>query len=149
MRDRCDPFEQVDRLLAEMRRDAWSRPSDDRNASNRQSGAGLPDHDSRRHGAGHALTLEETDDEYVVVADLPGFETDEIDLRYEDDRLRIEGTHEVSEGTDTRNRTVRESVTVPGEVVVDEIIASYHNGVLEVRLPVASESSSAHRIEID
>lgn len=61
--------------------------------------------------------------------------------------LRIEGTHEVTGDDSARSRTVRESITVPGDVV-DEITASYHNGVLEVRLPVDS-SSTAHRIDIE
>ena len=94
------------------------------------------------------LTMERTEDSYVVLADLPGFETDEIDLQYEDEVLRIEGTHEVTGHDSARSRTVRESIAVPGNVVVDEISASYHNGVLEVRLPVDS-SSSAHRIDIE
>lgn len=149
MRERFDPFEQMDRMLAEMRRGAWTRPGDERDASGPWSPDALPAGDSAERGAGHALTVDETDDEYVVVADLPGFETDELDLRYEDDVLRIEGTHEVTDDASARSRTVRESVTLPGEVVVDEITASYHNGVLEVRLPVESKSSTAHRIDID
>ena len=144
MRERFDPFEQMDRMLAEMRGGAWSQRDSGRDGHEPLSGA-----DSGRRSAAHALTLEERDGAFAVLADLPGFETEEIDLQYEDGTLRMEGIHEVSEDGSTRSRTVRESITVPGDVVVDEITASYKNGVLEVRLPVASEHSRVHRIDIE
>jgi HSP20 family protein len=147
MRERFAPFEQMDRMLTEMRRCAWSGRDGDRASSGPWSRDALSAGEAESH-AGHALTLEESDDGFVVLADLPGFETEEIDLQYEDDVLRVEGTHEVTGDSSARSRTVRESITVPGDVVVDEITASYHNGVLEVRLPVDS-SSTAHRIDIE
>jgi HSP20 family protein len=52
-----------------------------------------------RMGRGHIhLTVEESADGYVVLADLPGFERDEIDLRFADGVLTIEAEYTAEEG---------------------------------------------------
>jgi HSP20 family protein len=100
------------------------------------------------------LTLERTDDGYVVLADLPGFEKEEIDLRFDDGILSISASHEVSgEGMGahySRSRRVSDSIRVPGDILVEDIDATYRNGVLEVHLPVEGEmEDDSHRIDID
>lgn len=96
-----------------------------------------------------ALSLEESDDGYLVVADLPGFEREEIDLSFDDGVLSIRGTHEVTDDQEYRQRTVAESVHIPGDVVVDDVSATYRNGVLEVNLPVDEESDEEYRIDVE
>ncbi|MCY4729094.1 Hsp20/alpha crystallin family protein [Natronomonas gomsonensis] len=94
----------------------------------------------------------DTDSEgYVLHADLPGFEKEEIDLRYDDERLTIRAVHEMSDDYETSSRRVHETVRIPGDLTVDGIEARYHNGVLEVHLPTESdtESEGGHRIDID
>jgi HSP20 family protein len=101
------------------------------------------------------LSIEEADGGDVVVADLPGFEKEEIDLRFDDGYLTIEAEHEVSEGSDTmhytRSRSAFERVRLPeGDVVVEDIEAEYHNGVLEIHVPMAEPmDDEGHRIDID
>ena len=106
------------------------------------------------YGTDSNLTLESTDEGYVVLADLPGFEKEEIDLRFDDGILSIRASHEVeSEGMGahySRSRRVSDSIRVPGDVIVEEIEAHYRNGVLEVVLPVEGEmDDDSHRIDID
>jgi HSP20 family protein len=82
-------------------------------------------------------------DEVVVVADLPGFERDDISVRADEHRLRIDAEHdetsEVEDGDYYRRERSRESLsrTVPLPVEVDAggADASYDDGVLSVRLP--------------
>lgn len=110
------------------------------------------DVDADRFGGrrGHALSLDRDGDDYVVVADIPGFEREELDVRFDDGILYIEGEHEVAGSGARHSRRVHEHLRVPGEVVVEEISASYRNGVLEIRLPVETEEDDdAHVIDVE
>ena len=99
--------------------------------------------------AGSNLSVETDDDGYVVYADVPGFEREELDVTFDEGVLTISATHEVEDEHSHRSRTVHEQVSLPGEVAVDDITASYRNGVLEVHLPTVEETSDARRIDID
>ena len=79
--------------------------------------------------------LYEEDDAFVLTVELPGFETDEIDVRWHDGVLHVDAEHV----EDARNRRTSYSrrFRVPKDVADDEISAGYRNGVLEVRLPIA------------
>ena len=104
--------------------------------------------DYGRHDSG--VRLDRTDEGYVVIADLPGFETEEIDLRFDDGVLTIDAVHDVEDDAGIRSRRVHEELTVPGEVSLEDIEADYHNGVLEIRLPLEEDDDSGgYRIEID
>ena len=155
MRDRIDPFEQMDRMLEQMRHGLWTGyggPETPRFGSRRLGESTEADGETVSDEYGYsdnALTLDRTDDGLVVLADLPGFEKDEIELTFEDSVLSIAGTHEVTDGHSARSRTVRESVRVPSDVLVEEITASYRNGVLEVTLPVEDDEGDDYRIDIE
>lgn len=99
---------------------------------------------------GANVTLETDETGSVVLADLPGFETDDIDLRYEDGTLTIRADQETSDedggARTSRRRRVHERVHVPGEVDEDEISASYRNGVLEVHLPAEAVDEDDERV---
>lgn len=105
------------------------------------------------HMGGHTTNLVEEDDAYVFVMDLPGFETEEIDLTYLDGHLQIAATTEIDDSDETsvhrQGRSVTESISIPGEIDVDEIEASYHNGVLEVHLPMlVGAIDDGHHIDV-
>lgn len=153
MRGSNDPFEQMEEMFEQMRRAAFGSWADQgRRFPNgfERFGPGRPQlalPDQRTRDAG--VTLEKSDDGYVVFADLPGFEREEIDLTFDHGVLTIDGTHEVTDDEEYRQRTVSESVRIPGEVVMDEVTATYQNGVLEVTLPVEEESRDEYRIDIE
>lgn len=89
----------------------------------------------------------EYDEELVVVADLPGFDADEIDLSLAGRELTISAEREAETETgaasddgevhrrERRRQSVERRVRLPVEVADGETSASYENGVLTVRLP--------------
>ncbi|AKU06588.1 MULTISPECIES: archaeal heat shock protein Hsp14 [Haloferax] len=93
------------------------------------------------------ISLDVVDDDEVieVVADLPGFEKDDLDVSVSGRRLTIAADHEESSEVDDdryvrrerSQRSVSRTITLPAEVVRDEVTASYKNGVLTVTLPKA------------
>ncbi|WP_436345161.1 Hsp20/alpha crystallin family protein [Natronorubrum sp. FCH18a] len=105
-------------------------------------------------GTDAAATLEEDDDGYVYVMDLPGFEKADIDLTFDGGVLSIRAHTDVEDGSDAyrsvRSRRVGRQVPIPETIIADEITASYHNGVLEVHLPVEGDhEDDGHHIEIE
>ncbi|WP_435161335.1 Hsp20/alpha crystallin family protein [Halorubrum sp. SY-15] len=85
--------------------------------------------------------LLESDDEYVLVVDLPGATAETTDVRFEDGRLSIEGRREKS--TPDGFRYVREDrslfldadIPLPPDADGDAASAALDRGVLEVTLP--------------
>lgn len=129
------PFDEMDRMMEQMRRSMFEA---------------VPDRRSSRSSVN--MSVERDGDEYVVLADLPGFEKSEIDLRLDDGMLVLDATHEVAEsnahGAMSRSRHVHEFVRLPGEVDEDAVEATYQNGVLEVRCPALDDDDSSHRIDV-
>ncbi|MEF8842698.1 MAG: Hsp20/alpha crystallin family protein [Haloarculaceae archaeon] len=143
-----DMFDEMERAFDRMRRSMWGG-HDTRNWDTHHALYG--DELDYGHEFDSNLSVEHTDESYVVLADLPGFEKEEIDLRYDDGMLHIAATHEVDDGEYARSRRVRESVSIAGDVVVDDIEASYRNGVLEIHVPVETDGvdDEAHHIDIE
>ncbi|MFD1515171.1 Hsp20/alpha crystallin family protein [Halomarina rubra] len=147
---RRTPFDEMDRMFDQMRRSMrapWFAQEGEWD---------LPAVDDATHRMDNNLTVDRDDEGFVVLADLPGFEKEELDLRFDEGMLSIRGRHEVSDESDTgtsmRSRSVFEQVRIPGDVVEDDISATYRNGVLEVRVPVETdtpEEDDSHRIDID
>lgn len=98
----------------------------------------------RLHGGVH-FDLNERDGEFVLIADMPGFEKDELSIRYDEGILSISAEHETTDETSLRSRSVHERVTIPKTVKDGEITASYRNGVLEVHLPIVEEERDTGR----
>lgn len=103
------------------------------------------------------VDLEDRDDEFVLTAELPGFEKDDIDVRVTDRTLRLEAEHaeeteEEEEGEYVRRERHRASVTrsisLPEAVEVDEISATFNNGILRVQLPKSEPVTQGKQIEI-
>jgi len=105
------------------------------------------------------VDMQDRGDEYTVVADLPGYAVEDMDLTFADGDLRIdaareERSEETHEDTGSyvhreRSESVSRTVRVPEPVVEDEITASYNNGTLTVTLPKVTGSVEGHSIDID
>lgn len=93
---------------------------------------------------GISLDVEDRDAEYVVTADLPGYERDDIDVRLDENTLRIAADREArreraGDGEYIHQERSRSSATrsvrLPERVDESEASATYRNGVLTIVLP--------------
>lgn len=94
-----------------------------------------------------AMDLVETDDEFVLRADLPGLSEQDVNIELEDNVLTISGERK-SEHEQRREGYYRverasgafsRSLTLPEGIDADSIKASFDKGVLEVRIPKPEE----------
>lgn len=96
-----------------------------------------------------SVDIEEEDDKYLIKADLPGVEKDDIEVKLENGVLSIRGEKktekETGKGT-KRHRTERfygtfaRSFTLPDAVRADAVNAAYKDGVLSLTIPKAEEA---------
>jgi HSP20 family protein len=93
---------------------------------------------------------EETEDAYVVRAELPGFKRDDIHVDLSGNELSVSGEmKEEQKGNALRRRYGRfmYRTTLPADADADRIAGELSDGVLTVRVP-KSEQGKARRIEI-
>lgn len=103
-----------------------------------------------------AVDVADSDEEFVVTADLPGLSKDDIDVSLADRTLKIEADYEGEEGEESadylrreRNRQpVSRSLTLPEPVEEERISATFKQGVLTVTLPKRG-TDGGQRIEIE
>jgi HSP20 family protein len=100
------------------------------------------------------LDVEETDQAFVIHADLPGVETDAIDVHLEGNTLFLSGERTAErkeeQGFSRYERwygKFQRAFTLPVAVEADKIEAKYVNGVLTVTVP-KSEQAKPKRIAI-
>lgn len=94
-------------------------------------------------------------DKVKVVAELPGFKKEDIETAIEDSYLVIKAKKEEEKEEkekdyfkkERRYGEFRRRIQVPTDVDVDQVSATYNNGVLEVTLPKA-EPAKKKRINI-
>jgi HSP20 family protein len=94
-----------------------------------------------------AMDLVETDDHFVLRADLPGLSEDDVSIELEDRVLTVSGERK-AEHKDRQEGYYRverafgsfaRSLTLPEGVDPDAVQASFDRGVLEVRIPKPEE----------
>lgn len=105
-----------------------------------------------------AVDIVDDDEAFLVTADLPGFDRDEIDVRVTDRTLVIDAEHEeaVDEETDEgryirherRHEATTRTIHLPANVEADEVEARMEDGVLHVTLP-KSTVDEGREIEIE
>ncbi|KAB1186746.1 MULTISPECIES: archaeal heat shock protein Hsp14 [Haloferax] len=105
-----------------------------------------------------SIDVLDADETIEVVADLPGFEKDDLNVSVRGRQLSIAAEREASTDVDEENyirhertqRSVSRSLTLPAEVKRDEVTASYRNGVLTVTLPKAEpDADDSRSIDIE
>jgi len=104
-----------------------------------------------------ALDVLEDKDNITIRADMPGMEPDEIDLSISGDVLHISGERkrEIDRNDENYHAIERgygkfhRRVDLPAPVEVDNIKASYKNGVLTVKLPkIKGKDTGAIKVEL-
>jgi HSP20 family protein len=102
-----------------------------------------------------AMDLVETEDDFVLKADLPGLSEKDVNIELEDNVLTISGERksEHEQRKDGVHRVERasggftRSLTLPEGVNPEAIKASFDRGVLEVRIP-KPEQRKPRKVEI-
>ena len=102
-----------------------------------------------------AVDVEETADELVLTAELPGLTRDDVELELENNILTIRGERTEQRSSEERRYHVWErrfgsfqrSFTLPRTVSAEGILAEFEGGLLRVHLPKAPEAKG-RRIEI-
>ena len=94
-----------------------------------------------------AMDLVETEDHFLLKADLPGLEASDVNIEVEDGVLTVSGERKVeheSKGEgyvriERSSGSFRRSLTLPEGVELEQIAASFDKGVLEIRIPKPAE----------
>ncbi|MFN2198033.1 MAG: Hsp20/alpha crystallin family protein [Anaerolineales bacterium] len=96
-----------------------------------------------------ALDVKENQDEFIVLASVPGIKPEDLDITYDNRTLTIKG--EISEASESeaegryhlrerRFGSFSRSITLPSRVNPEKIQANYEAGVLSLHLPKAEEA---------
>ena len=131
-----DPFRELAALQDRMNRVFEGTVSRTRNEEELFTGTWAP-----------PVDIYETKDKITLKAELPGFDEKQINLRFEDGVLTIEGERkfEKESGDENYHRVERSygkfvrSFAIPAGIEGDRIAAAFNNGVLTVDLPKREE----------
>src|ERR687896_2762044 len=101
------------------------------------------------------MDLVEAEDHFVLKADLPGLAEGDVNIEVQDGTLTVSGERKAEHEQHERGfyrierafGSFNRSLTLPDGVDPDRIDASFHHGVLEVRIP-KPEERKPRRIEI-
>jgi HSP20 family protein len=143
---RFDPFEDLARLQREV-----NRLFED---SGRSGSRGSSEATSARLWA-PAVDIYEDGHEIVFRAELAGLKQDDIDIERTGDTLTIKGERRFEDKQQKENyiRVERaygqfqRSFTIPVPVEHDKVSASYHDGLLEIRVPKA-EATRPKKVQV-
>jgi HSP20 family protein len=102
-----------------------------------------------------AMDLVETDEHFVLKADLPGIPESDVNIEVEGNVLTISGErktehedkHEGYYRIERATGAFRRMLTLPEGVDADAVTANFDNGVLEVRIPKPAEAKP-RRVQI-
>lgn len=142
MSSKSNPFDDIERLFERL---------SDQFETLEPTELGLPD-------GRIAVDIHDEGENLVVVADLAGYDSDDIDVTLSDSRTlklhaeRETTTEESDERTTVRSErhtSVKRSVRLPEEVDEDATSAKYENGVLTVTLPKREPDDDSHSIPVE
>jgi HSP20 family protein len=137
--ERWEPFRELEQLHEEMGRlmEGFSPPSRSGNG-----GVWVP-----------AADIEETEDAWIIEAEVPGVNRDDVNVELRDSELVITGEIKTRERTGILRRRARRTgrfeyrVVLPGVGNDAQVEARLHDGVLTVRVP-KPEQERPRRIEV-
>lgn len=113
-------------------------------------GAGLPSHWSP------SVDVFETEQEFVLSAELPGVERKQIDLQVKDQTLFLKGqrnaggavSQQVYHRLERPSGVFERRFSLPGDIDADQIHATLIQGVLTVTLPKKQQRPRVRRVEV-
>jgi HSP20 family protein len=141
--ERWEPLSELEQMTERMRR----------MLEQTFSGFGWSPQLSERAGWSPLVDLEETDDAYLVQAELPGVKREDVNVELIGNELSITGEIKEPERKGTVRRQSRRTgrfayrVSLPSHLDPDKVAAKLDGGILEVTVP-KSERAQRRRIEI-
>jgi HSP20 family protein len=95
-----------------------------------------------------ALDISERTDAYLVTVELPGVKLNDLQITLEDGLLTIQGerhfandsSQEQFHRVERSSGAFRRSITLPAQIMADEVEASMEDGVLRILVPKAEEA---------
>ncbi len=85
----------------------------------------------------------------LVVAIIPGFEREEIDVAILGPGLHIAAEDEATGEHASRRRLINERTTIPANIDIDAVRAICNDDVLEICLPSPADSEDAHHVALE
>jgi HSP20 family protein len=139
--ERWEPLNELEQLTERLRR-----------LFDQTLGFSWPPPDTATSGWAPLVDVEETDDEYIIEAGLPGVKREDVDVALLANELTFTGEIRSRERKGIIRRQARRTgrfdyrVTLPEQVAADAIEANLIDGVLTVRVP---KSAQAERRKIE
>lgn len=97
------------------------------------------------------VDIQETDDSFMIEADMPGVRPEDVTVDLQGKELRIGGeygtTQQQGEGEGSDQQRIRRTgrfdyrITLPGEVTSESCTADLEHGVLRLRMPKVSQGT--------
>lgn len=116
-----------------------------------------PEWDAPGFGTGWApaVDVEETKDDYILRAEMPGLKKEDVRISLTENILTISGEKKMDSRTDDKRYhrleraygSFQRSFSLPAPIKADRISAGFKEGMLEVRVP-KSEEAKPKEIEI-
>lgn len=97
---------------------------------------------------GFAFDVYGDNENYYVVAELPGVEKSDIDVELEKAVLTIRSKRVLENGSEKKEISFNRTVKVGNDINAQAVNAAYENGILTVTLP-KSEATKARNININ
>ncbi|MDS0284013.1 Hsp20/alpha crystallin family protein [Haloarcula onubensis] len=103
------------------------------------------------------IDLAEDGEQYTIVADIPGFGKDDIEVYVTDNTLAIEAEQREEMVTEEANyiqqerthQSLSRRITLPSDADTDDISASMADGVLTITVARVEPLDSGHQIDIE
>ncbi|WMX48442.1 Hsp20/alpha crystallin family protein [Streptomyces roseicoloratus] len=101
--------------------------------------------------AAHSIPVEVSSDAdgYVLRAELPGMDADDIGITVDDNLITVSAEHSESkedkEHSEFRYGSFRRTVRLPATIPSDDVDASYKDGILTIRVPMPEEKAETRR----
>ncbi|MFP9192114.1 Hsp20/alpha crystallin family protein [Natronosalvus vescus] len=153
MAPRSNPFDALEDALRRLRQEletayrAWNEDVDTRGGF----GWSMQDREPMIDIADHG-------DSFVVTVDVPGYDSDDLDIRLGDRTLHISGSRERSRSPGQDGHLIKQErqasafdrhVSLPAAIDPDDIDATLNNGVLTITLEKATPTDDRTHIDID
>ena len=103
-------------------------------------------HNAPRNNTHPAIDIKESENEYTIIADLPGFDKSNINLSIDEGYLTIKANEEKVNNSNGRymlkERNVRNysrTFSLPDNALDSKVSAKYTNGTLSITIPKSKE----------